>query len=221
MLAAADHVDTTITDGDTATWSIINGTTSVAEGDTASYTVHLAGTLQDGETATIDLAISYPGTTSAADYASFDTRSGCGDRYSGPGTLSYSGRHADLHQRRRPMANLVISLGAVADNLVEGPENYTVTLSNAGHHHGRADLAGCGRSVDTTITDSDTATWSIIGTTSVAEGDTASYTVHLAGTLQAGETATIDLAITDISTTSADYASFSGGGDGSDRRPHV
>ena len=44
--------------------------------------------------------------------------------------------------------------------------------------------------------------------------------MHLAGTLQAGETATIDLGLTDISTTSADYASFSGGGDGSDRRPH-
>ena len=54
----------------------------------------------------------------------------------------------------------------------------------------------------TTITDGDTATWSIInGTTSVAEGGTASYTVHLAGTLQAGETATIDLAISYPGTT--------------------
>ena len=69
-------------------------------------------------------------------------------------------------------------------------------------------MAGTG-SVTTTITDADTATWSISGDTGVVtEGNAASYTVHLAGTLQAGETATINLALTDISTTSADYAGF-------------
>ena len=69
-------------------------------------------------------------------------------------------------------------------------------------------MVGTG-SVTTTITDTDTATWSISGDTGVTEGGTASYTVQLAGTLQAGETATVHLALTDISTTSADYASFS------------
>ncbi len=53
------------------------------------------------------------------------------------------------------------------------------------------------------------AAWSLSGDTSVTEGGAASYTVQLAGTLQAGETATVHLALTDISTTSADYASFS------------
>ena len=54
-----------------------------------------------------------------------------------------------------------------------------------------------------------TATWSISGADSVIEGgNPASYTVHLAGTLQAGQTATIDLAVNNLTATSADYANF-------------
>ena len=129
----------------------------------------------------------------------------------GTGTLTYTGTGS-------PMANLVINLGAVHDSLVEGPEQYTVALTSPGSTTGSA-VVGTG-SVTTTITDTDTATWSISGDTGVTEGGTASYTVQLAGTLQAGETATVHLALTDISTTSADYASFTRGGDGGDRRAH-
>ena len=82
-----------------------------------------------------------------------------------------------------------------------------------------ANVTGTG-SVTTTINDTvdpngpntppnfDTATWAITGDTSVNEGATASYTVSLGGVLQTGETATITLALADLSTTSADYASF-------------
>ena len=118
----------------------------------------------------------------------------------GTGTLTYTGTGS-------PMANLVINLAAVNDGLVEGPEQYTVALTISGQHDRRSAVVGTG-SVTTTITDTDTATWSISGDTGVTEGGTASYTVHLAGTLQAGETATVHLALTDISTTSADYANF-------------
>ena len=52
------------------------------------------------------------------------------------------------------------------------------------------------------------ATWSISGDPSVTEGNAAHYTLHLAGTLQPGQTATIDLAVADLTTTSADYANF-------------
>ena len=45
-------VTTTITDVGIATWSL-SGDAGVTEGDAASYTVHLAGTLQAGETATV------------------------------------------------------------------------------------------------------------------------------------------------------------------------
>src|SRR5262245_20320438 len=104
------------------------------------------------------------------------------------------------------MTNLVISLGAINDGLVEGPEQYTVSLSSPGSTTG-SNVVGSG-SVQTIIADANTATWSLSGSPSVTEGNAASYTVHLAGTLQAGETATINLALTDISTTSADHADF-------------
>ena len=60
---------TTITDTGAATWSIRYRV--VIEGNPASYTVHLAGTLQAGETATIDLAS--PTHHLSADYANFVT----------------------------------------------------------------------------------------------------------------------------------------------------
>src|SRR5262245_63092469 len=104
------------------------------------------------------------------------------------------------------MTNLVISLGAINDGLVEGPEQYTVSLSSPGSTTG-SNVVGSG-SVQTIIADANTATWSLSGDTGVTEGNAASYTVHLDGTLQAGETATINLAIVNVSTTSADYANF-------------
>ena len=52
------------------------------------------------------------------------------------------------------------------------------------------------------------AEWSIIGDTDVEEGGTASYTVSLTGTLLSGETASVDIDLTDIDTTIADYANF-------------
>ena len=90
---------------------------------------------------------------------------------------------------------------------MEGPEQYKVVLSNAGSTTVSSITLGTSEAT-TTITDNDPATWSISGSASVTEGSPASYTVHLAGTLQAGETATIDLAVTNLTTTSADYANF-------------
>ena len=86
---------------------------------------------------------------------------------------------------------------------MEGDESYTVALTNPGSTSG-ANVVGT-NSQSTTITDNDTATWSISGPAERGgRRQTASYTVSLAGTLQAGETATIDLALTDGTTTSAD-----------------
>ena len=89
---------------------------------------------------------------------------------------------------------------------MEANENYKVVLSNPGSSSGDVTLGTS--EVTTTITSADTATWSISGDATVAEGSAASYTVSLAGTLQTGETATIDLGVTDVDTTSADYANF-------------
>ena len=105
------------------------------------------------------------------------------------------------------MPDLVINLGAVADGLVEGPEQFKIVLSNPGTTT-VSDITLGTSEVTTTITDGDTATWSITGSNNVNEGTNANYTVHLAGTLQANETATVHLALADISTTSGDHANF-------------
>ena len=117
----------------------------------------------------------------------------------GTGTLTYTGTGS-------PMQDLVINLAAINDGLVEGPEQYTVACPTRAAPPARA-WSAAARST-TTINDADTATWSLSGDTGVTEGSAASYTVHLAGTLQAGETATINLALADNSTTSADHADF-------------
>src|SRR5262249_14050165 len=148
-------------------------------------------------------------TTTSADYANGGAagREGIGQRTdvvfnSNTGQLTYTGTG-------NPMTDLVISLGAVNDGLVEGPEQYRVNLASPGSGTGSSIVLDPNQaSVTTTINDANTATWSLIGSSSVTEGNAASYTVHLAGTLQAGETATINLALADITTTSADYANF-------------
>ena len=196
------EVTTTITSADTATWSI-SGDATVAEGSAASYTVSLAGTLQTGETATIDLGVTDVDTTSA-DYANFvaAVTAAIGARPD----LSFDGTTLTYTGDGSPMTALVIDLGAVSDSIVEANENYKVVLSNPGSSSGDVTLGTS--EVTTTITSADTATWSISGDATVAEGSAASYTVSLAGTLQTGETATIDLGVTDVDTTSADYANF-------------
>ena len=75
------------------------GTTSVDEGDTASYTVALSGTLQAGETATINLTLSDVSTDSA-DYAAFEAAviAAIGSRTD----LTFVGWRVDLHRRRQP-----------------------------------------------------------------------------------------------------------------------
>ena len=86
----------------------------------------------------------------------------------GTGTLTYTGTGS-------PMPNLVISLAAVNDGLVEGPEQYTVSLSSPGSTTG-ASVVGSGP-VQTTIADVGIATWSLSGDTGVTEGNAASDTV--------------------------------------------
>ena len=100
-----------------------------------------------------------------------------------------------------------IELPVVDDGLIEGTESVSVTLTSitSGDPQisiGSADTA----SID--ITDNDSGQWALTGPSQVDEAGTATYTISLAGTLQAGETTAIELSITDIDTTSADYASF-------------
>ena len=74
---ASGSVTTTITDNDTATWSITQSSATVNEGGTTGYTVHLGGTLQSGEDASIVLNSNpgrdrKPGRSDLATAAQFD-----------------------------------------------------------------------------------------------------------------------------------------------------
>ena len=200
-------VTTTITDNDVATWSII-GDPVVGEGDDAKYTVNLNGTLQAGETATIELNIGNV-TAIAPDYGDFVTAVNTAiSNYTGPGTLAFDGTTLTFTSDGSPMGDLCIEVGAVDDALIEGNEDFQVSIANPGSTTGIEVVTGGPTIVITTIADNDVATWSIIGDPVVGEGDTAKYTVNLAGTLQAGETATIELNIGNVTAIAPDYANF-------------
>jgi flavin-binding protein dodecin len=197
-------VTTTIIDDDMADWSIV-GDAAVSEGGTAQYTVMLDGILQLGETSLIDLGVMDVDTTST-DYASFV--SAVNTAIAGRPDLSFDGTTLTYTADGNPMADLVIDLAAVDDTLVESDEDYVVSISNPASTTGSSIVVGPSTSVTTTISDNDSATWSISGATNVTEGSPAQYTVSLAGELQAGETSTIDLGLANVDTTSADYANF-------------
>ena len=207
VTAGPTVVTTTITDNDVATWSI-TGDATVAEGADAKYIVNLAGTLQAGETASIELHIGNV-TAIAPDYANLAAAVNLAvANYTGPGSLAFDGTTLTFTSDGSPMGDLCIEVGAIDDALVEGSEDFIVSIANPGTTTGSAVVTAGPTVVTTTITDNDVATWSISGDATVAEGADAKYIVNLAGTLQAGETASIELSIGNIDTTSADYANF-------------
>ena len=109
----------------------------------------------------------------------------------------------------------MINLGITDDAFIEGPENFTLALTNATTSTGAAVAIDLTADDVTTVID-DTqgpfgspdgpALWSISGTTSADEGATAQYTASLSGQFGAGETVTVQLNLTDNSTNPADYA---------------
>ena len=158
---AATSVTATILDNDTATWSITQASSTVTEGSADSYTVHLAGTLQAGENASIVLSLTNVTTdTNGSDLATeaqFDaavqavvTAYNAG---SDPGSLSYDAATNKLtftSDGTGAMGNLVISLTAVDDTLMEGDESYTVALATPTSATGSSIALGA-NSVTTTI----------------------------------------------------------------------
>ena len=190
-----------------ATWSI-SGDPSVTEGNAASYTVHLAGTLQAGQTATIDLAVADISTTSA-DYANFAAAvtaaiTGRADLAFDPntGTLTYTGTGS-------AMTDLVIDLGAVDDTLVEGSEAYKLVLSNPGTTT-VSDITLGTSEVITTILDGDISAIRLDGPGSVAEGDpTSNYTVSLTSGVGLGAGQSVTFTLDSASGTATEGTDFS------------
>ena len=217
----AAQVDTTIADTqgvsgafDQADWSVA-GDASVDEGGTASYTIGLDQVLQAGDNATVQLSLSDID-TNIADYDDFVTavQSAVSSRsdlvFDGvTGTLTFTSTGT-------AMSDLMISLDATDDTLAEGPELFQILLSNSGSTTGAAiGIDASNSDVTTTINDTvgdggitEEAVWTFGVDQTVNEGDPGAYVLGLSSTLQSGEAVSVDLTLTDIDTTGADYASF-------------
>jgi len=210
-VAGQAQVVSTINDNDALQWQI-TGDAVLDEGETASYTVDLAGALQAGETASVQLSV-VDIDTNAADYADFAAavNTAIGARTdvvfdSGTGMLTFTGDG-------NPFTALNIDLATNDDSFVEGPELLRVDLTNASSTTGVAvEVDPANGAVVTTLRDTvsiggalEQAVWSIVGDASVDEGGSATYTVELAGVMQAGETASVVLSLADIATNSSDY----------------
>ncbi len=214
--AAADDAVTTIDDTtgpgiDEVIWSV-TGDATVDEGGSATYRIALAGTLANGQAAAVELSIGDLETDSA-DYSAFvaavqDVVAARPELEfdATTGILTFTGTGA-------AMTDLVITLDAVDDSLIEGPERYSVQLTaSVTPAEVAVGVSSTENIVLTTINDTvgdagpgESAVWSITGDASVNEGDPVGYTISLGGVLQNAEVASIDLALTDIETSSADY----------------
>ena len=224
----------TIIDNEFAEWSVTQTSTQetdgISEGAIATYTVALSGAFQGGENAIVTISLDDIDTDSD-DYSGFldAITDATGANYTGPGTLVFDGVDTLTYTADADgdsLASFTFDVAIEDDSLVEGAEDYSIVLSNPTSDTG-ADIrvdddadsmpTDGENTVTTTINDNDFAEWNLTQATSpVTEGGTVDYTFSLVGTdqaggtalFQAGETATVDISVTDISTTlGADYPS--------------
>ena len=195
------------------TFSIDSDVNTVAEGGNVTFTISLDGSgsgagpfaLQTGETASIDLAENNgpaPATTSA-DYDSFlDAVQAVADARA---DLSFDGTTLTVTGTGSPTADVVATITATDDSLIEGSENFNVVLSGPATTTGadvQLDAAAASEQIE--ITDNDTAVLDLSGATTIGEGGIVAYTVSAttAGTvtapfiLQADETITYEITLT-------------------------
>ena len=161
--------------------------------------------------------------TSSADYTSFTAAVNFAvnayNSGSNPGSLAWDGTTLTFTAGADgdSFGGITVSLPAVDDLFLEGPERYDVTLSNATSTTGV--LAGIDPALNVVVTTiNDTIgdggppesgpDWFVTGSPTVGEGNQASYTVGLTGNLQSGESTTVQLALVDIETMAGDYSSF-------------
>ena len=222
-LGANNSVTTTINDsqtvgGATAQWSV-SGPAAADEGSTPQYTVSLTGVYQAGEVLTVDLGLTDIDTNSA-DYSSLVAAintavAGNSDTVfdAATGTLTYT-----APSNGASMTDLIIDLLLTDDTLIEGPEDFSLDLTNPTSNTGlTVTIATAANSVTTTINDTQgpgggadgPGEWSVTGPASGDEGSTPQYTVSLSGNFGSGEDASVEISLTDIDTGSSDYASLS------------
>ena len=185
--AAAVATVTVELNDDTADWSISQSASVIDEGMSTTYTVTLDNALlQSGETATVDLGLADVGTNSS-DYVSFDTAvTDAVNTYNAgtdPGALAWDGTTLTFtSDATGAMGDLNIVFTASTDSLVEGSEDFTVSLTSAASTTGETiGIDANADSVTTTIADivaaADVAEWSIAGPATGDEGSAAQYTL--------------------------------------------
>lgn len=212
-----DSVDEEINPLNQATWSLV-GPATIKEGGKAVYRVSLDGHLDAGQDASIVVSLANLTTNSdGSDLATedeFDAAvSAAVAAYASLGTLSYDSvtNTITFVSNGSPMDPLLINLTSVNDTLVEGSEDFQVSLSGPGSSTA-ADIDLGASSATTTIYDTirtdrgivdtnlDAATWSIASPGGVNEGAAADYVVSLGGTMQAGEDASVVISFSNITT---------------------
>ena len=162
-IGSANSAVITLTDNDAAIWSI-TGDTSVNEAADATYEISLSGLLGAGESASIEVAITEL-TTTSVDHADFSTSiTDAVAAYTGPGTYTWDGTTLTWTANADGQAadNLIVTLNATDDTVVEGAEDYRVSLANPGSSTGASVSLGTA-SVTTVINDDDVATVSVVG----------------------------------------------------------
>ncbi len=201
--ATGDLSDAVTGDGATATATIaesdgltvaVSGPETVAEGSNATYTVSISGGTPTADL-TVDYAVTAGTATADDDYTVAD------DAPASPLTFTATDHGAKT-----------IIVAAAADNLVEGKENFTFTLSNV-RGGGATPTLGTS-SVATDITDDDTVTGLTleVSPTSIAENAGAAERVTVTATLTGGgirteaTVVTLSLADTSTATSGTDYA---------------
>ena len=162
----------TLEDDDTAELYITGPSTSVTEGNSATYTVVLS------KAAVKPVTVAWSASGVTAEAADFSPASG---------TVTFGAGSAAGAER-------TFTVTAADDDLSETSETFTVALGTVGGDlAGRVSVKTGGGSETTTIAESDPITVSLSGPSSVDEGDsTGSYTVSLS---PSGVTPTADLTV--------------------------
>ena len=153
LLIGTASATTSVTDTIDATTVSITGSSTVAEGATASYTVSLTSPAQTAVT----VNLTYSGT--AAD----------GSDYTGVASVTIAAGASSAS----------FNIATLQDVIGEGAENFTVTIASAsGGNFESLVISGANGAQTTTITDDDTPTLAVSSPT-VGEGGFAVFTVSL------------------------------------------
>ena len=208
-------ITTSITDDDLRAIRL-DGPASVAEGAaTGPYTVSLSGVgLGAGQSVTFTLDSASGTATEGTDFSALlaggltaaagivlTTSTGAG------GVINVTATNTTAADLATGAALLSFTIATTQDSVVEGPENFTVTLASA--------AAVVNPTITTSITDDDLRAIRLDGPASVAEGAaTGPYTVSLSGVgLGAGQSVTFTLdSASGTATEGTDFSALLAGG---------